>query len=298
MPSSLLCLLLWVGLAGCEGPGDRDDPADVAARNGPPVEVVDDADRRWTLDAPAERIVSLVPSTTNLLLALGVEDRLVGRTDYDEAPELARLPSVGGGLHPSQEVLLSLEPDLVIRFEGESDRATPARLDRHGIPHLAVRPDTLGDIRRIVGMVSRSVGREAEGEALLAVLDGELEAVARDVEGRDRPRAVFVLGGDPPWVVGSATFLHELLELAGAENVFADEGPLYAPVSVEEVLRREPDLVLATRDARLPEVLERLPVRRVPDEVQAPGLEVGASARALAEAIHGEAVTPGDGARR
>ncbi|TVP75417.1 MAG: hypothetical protein EA352_08290 [Gemmatimonadales bacterium] len=290
-PALLPLLLSFLLLSGCD---PSESPEDAPFRDSVPdsrVEVTDDAGRSWTLEVPPGRIVSLVPSATNILRALGQGDRIVGRTDYDDDPELAHLPSVGGGLHPSQEVLLSLEPDLVIRFEGESDRATGERLDRHGIPHLAVRPDTVGDIRRIVRLLAQATGTEEAGEALLRDMDLELRAVADAVDGLDRPRTVFVLGGDPPWVVGSDTFLHELLELAGAENIFAGEGPLYSPVAVEEILRRDPELVLATRSARIPGILERLPVRRVPDQVQAPGLEVSASARALAEAIHGTEVT-------
>jgi iron complex transport system substrate-binding protein len=249
---------------------------------------VDDAGRRWAFAAPPERIVSLVPAATGILLALGEGDRIVGRTEYDLEPELAGLPSVGGGLEPSIERLLALAPDLVIRYEGPSDRTTAAHLDRAGIPHLAVRPDTIGDIFRILRNLGAVVGRGAEAEALVAEIEGELAAVSAAVEGARRPRVVILLGGDPPWVSARATFLHELVERAGATNVFGSEGPLFAPVSVEEILARTPERVVTTPEARIPPGLRSLPVIRAPATVVSPGAGVGRSAREIARLLHPE----------
>ncbi len=253
------------------------------------VELVDDAGRSWDLGHPPERIVSLVPSATGILIALGVRDRLVARTDFDRDEALAGLPSVGGGLNPSLERLLGVRPELVVRFEGPSDRATPETLDNLGVTHLAVRPDTIGDIHRIIGLLAAAVGEPERGAELQRELMAELDAVRRSVEGLPPPRVAFLLGGDPPWVAASGTFLDELLSIAGGENVFGDEGPLYAPMSVEEIIRREPDFLLLTEGARIPGSLERLSVRRVPESVQSPGVDIGRSAESLARILHPEA---------
>ncbi len=287
LPARILLgsVLLW----GCD-PGDgaasSDSRAPAEADAPGIVAVTDDAGRRWAFDAPPERILSLVPSATQALIELGEGARLVGRTDYDLAPEVAALPSVGGGLEPSLEVVLSLAPDVVIRFHGPSDVETPRRLDAAGIPHVAVRPDTIGDVVRMVGLVGTLSGREAEAAALVRRIGEELDAVERAVEGVRRPRVGILLGGDPPWVAGGATFLHELVEIAGGTNVFADEGPLYAPISVEEVLRRGPDLLLMTEAARVPAGLRGLPVVRVPSSIQSPGPGVGSSALEIARRLH------------
>ncbi len=277
-------------LAGC---GDAEGPAargDGSLGTPPPGsaghEVVDDAGRRWSFEAPPMRIVSLVPAATGVLLALGEGERIVGRTEYDLEPELAGLPSVGGGLEPSIERLLALAPDLVIRYEGPSDRSTALHLDRAGIPHLAVRPDTIGDIFRIIGNLGVVLGRAGEARALVAGIEGEIEAVSEAVEGVRRPRVVILLGGDPPWVSARATFLHEIVELAGATNVFGGEGPLFAPVSVEEILARAPEVVVTTPDTRIPPGLRALPVVRAPASVVSPGAGVGASAREIARLLH------------
>jgi iron complex transport system substrate-binding protein len=253
-----------------------------------PRTVVDDEDRRWTFQAPPQTILSLVPSATGALRAMGLQDRLVGRTDHDTDPVLAHLPSVGGGLEPSPERLISLSPDLVIRFAAESDRSTPAHLDRAGIPHLALRPDAIDDIRRAIGLLGRVTGRTFEADSLVRALDRDLAEVAGSVEGAPRRRVAFLLGGDPPWLVGPGTFLHEILEVAGGENVFGDLDNRYAPVSVEELVRRRPDVLVTFPNARIPIGLEAVPVRRVPAELQSPGYQVGSSARLLARVLHPE----------
>ncbi len=286
----LLAGLLLAGLllAGCaDTPETGEDllPEESATAAGE-IRVTDDAGREWRFDVPPERVISLVPSSTGILRALGMEERLVARTDFDRDTPLAGLPSVGGGLHPSVEVLTALDPDLVVRFEGPTDRATPETLDRRDIPHLAIRPDTIGDIRRIIRMLARTMGVEERGEALVAEMDHGIDSVRALVADRPRPRVVFLLGGDPPWVAGADTFLDELVEIAGGENIFADTGPLYAPVSIEEIIQRDPELILATEGSRVPPALQSLPLRRVPETVQSPGVEVARSAATLARILH------------
>ncbi len=249
----------------------------------------DQAGRAVELTRPPARIVSLVPAATAILMELGETERLVGRTDYDDAEDLEALPSVGGGLNPSIERLVALEPELVIRFEGDQDRTTPQALDRADVQHLAVRPDRIDDIRKMAILLGRATGQEDQARHLVDRMDRELDAVRDRVRNTVPPRVAFLLGGDPPWVVGPGTFLHELLEIAGGENALAQlDAPLYAPVSVEEILRQEVDLILALHGAQVPSALRRLPMERLPDGVQSPGIDVGWSAREISRRLHPE----------
>ncbi len=275
---SLFLLLFTLG--GCGG--DRTGTPDGAEANqGAPAS---------DPQAAPTRIVSLVPSATGILVALGREGLLVGRTDYDDGPSLSHLPSVGGGLGPSIESLVALRPDLVIRFEGESDPATTEQLDRAGIPHLGVRPDGIEDIRGIISTLGALTGGVAAADSLVRRMDARLDEVRRLVDGAPRPRALLLLGGDPPWAAGGETFLHELLEIAGGENVFADLGSLYAPVSLEEVARREVEVIVASEGTRIPGALSELRVIRVSPRMQIPGHDVGMWARELAHRLHPERV--------
>ena len=275
------CLLLFTQSA-CT----PESPPEADSRGGAePAGLIDDAGNVIVLEGSPQRIISLVPSATDILLALGQADRLVGRTDYDVGAEIEDLPSVGGGLRPSMEWVVSLEPDMVVRFRAESDHDTPRQLDAIGISHLAIRPDRVDDIRRIIGLLGSLVGEPVRADSLRAEMDRELETVSLRVQGADRPRIVF-LGGDPPSVAGPGTFLHELVEFAGGENAFADIQELYAPTSLEEVLRRDVDLILAPEATPIPPALGRIQVHRIPLDVLKPGLQVGRSARVLAAILH------------
>lgn len=287
VPGLLAILALAAILAGCEP--ETEEAGTPGSSSEPAVRVTDDADRRIRLVRPPSRIVSLVPSATEILLDLGAGARLIGRTDFDTLPPLDTLPSVGGGLHPSIERLVALEPDLVIRFAAASDRRTPDRLDALGIRHLAVRPDGVDDVRRIVTMLGRVVGARARADSLVARIDSTLADVAARVQHLPRKRVAFVLEGSPPWVAGPGTFIDQLLEVAGGENVFSDLGDLYGPVSPEAFVSRSIDVVVSVEGARLDLPERDFPVRRVSSDIQTPGPDLGESARELARALHPEA---------
>ncbi|MEX0856206.1 MAG: helical backbone metal receptor [Gemmatimonadota bacterium] len=279
-------------IAGCEVVRFEDGASDTIRQTSQdladafPRSLVDDSGREVRIAAPPDRILSLVPSATPILMALGRTEWLVGRTDFDRDSALAHLPSVGGGLGASVERIVSLRPRLVIRFDAGSDPATPGQLDAAGIPHLAIRPDGIEDVLRIIELLGVAVAREAAADSLRTSLVGELATVAEEVAGRPRPRVAILLGGNPPLVAGGDTFLHELTELAGGTNVLADAGTLYAPMSVEAILQRSPDILLLSEGSAPPRGLEGIPVRSLPLAVQIPGLDLGSSARLLADLLH------------
>lgn len=279
-----LLLLLACTACGADAPA-ADGPADGASP--PDVGIVDAAGRTHGSDDPPRRIVSLVPSATGTLRALGAGDRLVGRTQFDTAEDIAHLPSVGPGLRPNIESLLALEPDLVIRFAGPSDPDTPERLDRAGIRHFAVRPDGVADVREMVRELGALVGRAVEADSLVAKLDAGLADVRERVAGREPVRVAYILGGSPPWVAGPGTFIDELLETAGGLNVFDDLGDLYAPVSVEALLARDVDLFVVAPGAEVDRrVRDRAPTRAAPPGLETPGPDLAASAAVLARLLH------------
>ena len=277
-------------LVGCDAiPGER-VPADADDPEGPrasyPLQLVDDAGTRHTFEAAPRRMVSLVPSATEALLAMALADRLVGRTDYDRMPELTDLPSVGGGLQPNLEVLVSLDLDLVIRFAGDSDLATAERLTELGIPHFAVQPDGIEDVLAIIRDLGRITGASDAAEVLLNGIQINLDDVARRVAALSKPRVAYLLGGDPPWVAGPGTYIDELIGLAGGRNVFDDLGLLYAPVSMEALLDRDLDLILLSNGLTKPPPLAHVPSAVLPASVEIPGPGLGQAARDIARLIH------------
>lgn len=285
---AMLVVLAVAGGCGDARPRSEGDSTPAGDRAGELLEVVDAEERTVTLSRSARRIVSLVPSITSTVVALGAEDRLVGRTDFDSEPAVAGLPTVGGGLGPDLEAVASLDPDLVIRFAGESDRATPDRLDDLGISHLAVRPDRVADVFTTIEQVGHLLGLDEAAERLISALESDLDAIRAEVSGRDPVRAAYLMGGSPPWTAGEGTYIDELITLAGGVNVLAEVGGLYGAISPEVVATRDIDVLLLAEGADVdPRLLEGRRVRRLPSSVQQPGPGLAASARAVADALHG-----------
>ena len=289
-------LLLLGSTLGCaDGPPPDDGSTLAAHRDDTPgaqatrLEISDDAGRTFPLSTPPTRIVSLVPSATSTLLALGQEGALVGRTDFDTATSLAQLPSVGGGIGPSIEVLVSLRPDLVIRFGGDTDPDTPNRLDDLGIRHFAVRPSRVEDVLRIIDRLGALTGHDSEAKRLLREIDMQLEDVTDRVRGLPRLRVAFLLDGTPPWAAGAGSYIGELVELGGGTNVFADLDQEYAPVSPEELLARDIQVVLTVAGASPGGIPGHADVRTVSSRTQLPGPDLGQAAEEIARAIHPEA---------
>jgi iron complex transport system substrate-binding protein len=282
----LLCLALPACDAGTAGRGE----GEARPEEFEPTVLVDAAGVTHDVEQPPARIVSLVPSATAVLVALGAEDRLAGRTDYDTLPALADVPSVGGGIQPNLEAIVSLRPDLVIRFHGPSDASTPEQLDRLGIAHFAVRPDGIEDVKRIVRELGALTGRTRAADSLVARTEEELADVAARVAAFPPVRTAFLLGGTPPMAVGPGTFIHELIRIAGGVNVFADLRDLYAPVSPEQIVSRGADVYLTLHGTRLdPVLVGRTPVRELGHGVQLPGPDLGAAAYQVARALHPDA---------
>lgn len=299
-----------IPLASCgdrPGPGERrgTGTAAVDTTAAGAVSAVDDAGRTVRLARPARRVVSLLPAGSETLVALGAAHLLVGRTRYDTDPLLTHLPSVGGGLDPSLEALVALNPDLVIAWEsaGGGSRIRP-RLEEMGIAVFSIQTRDTTDIFRNVASLGRLTGRRAAATGLTAAMRAELDAVRREVPARPRPTVLFVVGVDPPMVAGLDNFIAELIQVAGGDPLDI-AGPalgLSPQVSLEELVRRQPDVIIlpvgadrsmtASRMATEPgwsalrAVREGRVVEVPADLVNRPGPRIGEMARVLRAALH------------
>ena len=232
----LAVVTLLAGLSGC----NPDPPA-----SGNSGAVVDERGRAHDPSAPLTRIVSLIPAVTETLLAIGGADLLVARTRYDEDPMLADLPSVGGGIDPSLEFLARLNPDLVVLWaSGASGVLLEDRLDEIGLNWYAAAIETVDDFRRHARNLGRLVGRSAAADSVIALVEGDFAAAEQLWYGGDLVEVVHVVQLEPPMTVGPGTFLDALLGAAGAVNAFGDIVGSWPLVSMEEVVRRDPDYVI------------------------------------------------------
>ena len=201
--------------------------------------------RDVTLPGPPTRIVSLVPSVTEVMYALGAEDLLAGRTDYcDFPPAAASRPSVGGMINPSLERIVSLKPDLVVATDEGNRQETVQQLRRIGLPVYLVHATRVSEMLHMIERVGEMTGRAAAVPALVARITRRIDAVTRAVRPLPAPRVLYVLWPDPLIVPGRQSHLTEMIEMAGGRSITADDGEAYPRFSLEAAVSRAPEVII------------------------------------------------------
>ena len=200
----------------------------------------------------ATRVVSLAPSLSEIVVELGATDLLVGRLEAGETlPELVNVASVGGYGQLDMERLLSLRPDLILLWPGSVGVAQRDQLKRLNIPTFTAEPKNLTQLIDQVEGVATALNRAERGRELAARLRARLEQL-RQQYAREQPLRVFYQVWDRPlYTVGGGQIISDALALCGARNVFADVSLPAPQVSVESVLQRNPDVIIAGTQAQL-----------------------------------------------
>jgi iron complex transport system substrate-binding protein len=197
------------------------------------------------LAAGPQRIVSTSPAITETLYALGLGGRVVGVTTYCHyPPEAAKKPKIGDFMRPNVEVILGLKPDLIIT-ETTGVRASV----RLNVPALEVRDGSVAEIYDAIRKMGNAAAVPDRAEALVARIQGELDAVRARTAKLPRRRVVFIAGRTPGRIedliaAGRTSHLNELLEIAGGENIFRDAVPTYSKVSLEAFIARDPEVII------------------------------------------------------
>ena len=195
-----------------------------------------------------DRIVSLVPSVTEVVYALGGQDRLVGITDFcDWPPEAAKKPRVGGMLAPNLELIVALKADLVVATTEGNRQETVDQLQRLGIPVFTVSPHRLSDVMAVIAQLGELTGRPEAVGPLVDSLKRRIQAVERAVRPYPRPKVLYVLWPEPLIVPGREGLVTELIELAGGASVTARETDAYPRFSLEAVAARAPEVIILAR---------------------------------------------------
>jgi cobalamin transport system substrate-binding protein len=207
--------------------------------------LTDPTGRRVMIDAAPHRIISLVPSVTELMFAIGAQDLLVGVTDFCDFPPAARQkPSVGGMLAPSLETMVALKPDLVLATTAGNREETFTQLEQLRIPVYVVNPTRVADVLDLISRLGALMGRESAAARLAVSLGTRVDAVAARVKNLPRPRVLYVLWPDPLIVPGRGGLVSELLVLAGGDSVTADAGEPYPRFSLEAAIARAPQVII------------------------------------------------------
>lgn len=208
--------------------------------------------RGATKRAPSNtpRVVSLSPSTTETLFAVGAGEFVVGRSRFcDFPPDATKLPVVGGFVDVSLEATLGLAPTLVVGARGPGGRAIVDALEARGIKTYFPRTETVAEIEEMVVGVGERVGRAAEASALVTSMRADRAALSAAVQSAPRRRVLLLFGLSPIVGAGPLGFPHEILTMSGCENVLArGDGPktAYPTLSFEQVLAADPDVIVLT----------------------------------------------------
>ena len=206
-----------------------------------PITVVDDRGHTVTLIQPPQRIVSLLPSLTETVCALGACERLVGVDRYSNWPaRVVPLQGVGGGLDPNIEAIVALRPDVVLM--ATSSRAQ-ARLESLGLKVVALEPKTHADVQRVLGKVGQVLGVQ-DAQRVWRVIDAGVQAAAQSLPAAARGTRVYFEVNSGPYAAGPSSFIGETLARLGAGNIVpAALGP-FPKLNPEFVVRADPDLIM------------------------------------------------------
>jgi iron complex transport system substrate-binding protein len=198
-------------------------------------------------DAPARRLITLAPHLAELVYAAGAGQALVGTVEYSDFPEAARrLPRVGDAFQLDRERILSLQPDMLLAWDGGTPVMVIERLRSDGFPVEVIGGATLDSIARALERIGRLAGTEATATARAREFRQELDDLRQRYGGRPVLRAFFQISARPLYTVTGRQIISQAMTLCGGRNVFAEAPGLVAQVSAESVLAADPQVILAT----------------------------------------------------
>ncbi|HEY5277622.1 MAG TPA: helical backbone metal receptor [Coriobacteriia bacterium] len=244
-------LLAAVALSGCSAPTAAPAPAPEATSTPPvtdlsifPLTVTDDSYREVTFTVPAARIVSLAPANTEIVYALGLFDRMVGVTTYDDYPaEVANVTKVGDFTTPNLEAIAAAKPDLIL-VTGGVQADVLGKLQGLGAKVLVIDPKDLDGVLNGIDIVSKALGVPAKGAEVVAKMRSDLAYIRTAVSAEPTVTAFVEIGWNPLYTAGPGTLLDDLLTAAGGANVVTQKG--YVGYSVEQLLKDQPSFYLGT----------------------------------------------------
>jgi iron complex transport system substrate-binding protein len=216
-----------------------------------PPRTADDFGDTLSAGAAPHRIVSLNPSTTELLFAIGAGDRLVGRTTYDMWPVAARsVRDLGPGLRPNVEAVLAVHPDLVVLYASDDNRDAARRLRAAGVPTAAFRVDRIADVERVTRALGVLTGDTTAARVTVDSVRRTLAQVRTATAPLPHPTVFWPLYDQPLLATGSGSYLNELIEIAGGRNIYGFMKEPSPRVTFEDLVRRDPDVVLTSPESR------------------------------------------------
>ena len=202
-----------------------------------------------------KRIISLVPNVTEMLYAIGAGPQVVAVSTYDvEPPEVRSLPTVGALIDPDTEKIISLKPDLVITYGSQTE--LQSQLKASNIPFFDYRHAGLDHIMATMRALGARTGHVDQAEKAAKALEARIDAVKKQVAGKPRPRTLLVFGREPGslrnvYASAGKGFLHDMLVVAGGDDVLDDIQKESAQISTEQIIARRPDVIVELNSSRM-----------------------------------------------
>ena len=278
-------------------------PTATAAAAAFPTTVTDFQNRSVTVAQRPERIVSIGPSITEFVFALGAGPRVVGADDFSDEPAAAKQLEKVGGIKVNFEKVVSLKPDLVLSVKFSD--GTIEKLASAGLLVLVVDPQSAGDVARTAILLGRAVG--SDGNAMARDIQKRIDDVrAKTSTATTKPRVYHEIDASDPtkiFTVGPGSYIHDLIEIAGGQNIAARAASAYPQLSAEEILRSDPEIIVlaAAEYSAKPDqvaartgwsVIRAVKNKRIvtiaPNLINRPGPRVGEAAEAYAKLVHPE----------
>lgn len=224
----------------------------------------DELGRTIRVKPDPQRIISLAPSITETLFALGAGDRLAGVTTYCDYPaEVSQKEKVGDTLRPSVEKIIALKPDLVIISTSSQLEGFLKKFEEIGIPVYINNPRNIAETISSIERIGEVLGLENQARELASSLRARVRAVQSRVASRNHPAVLFMLGAEPLIVPGRPSFINNLIEEAGGRSVSGDAEADYPQFSYETALARQPEIIfLQSGQEPLPDRLKETPAAR------------------------------------
>jgi iron complex transport system substrate-binding protein len=244
----LITILITLFLAGCGTSPTAPAPTALPTAAASPMEIIDGLNRKVILPAPAKRVISMAPSNTETLFAIGAGEQMIGRDSFSDFPvEAKSLTDIGGKSGFDMELIASMKPDLVLAGEINTPEQVK-NLENLNIPVFYLsNPKDIQGMFNNVKTVAQLVGREKEADVLIAGLKSRVEQIEQALSGADsRPKVFYELDAtepSKPWTAGKNSFIDQLITMAGGVNAAAGLDT-WAQISQEELLVQDPDIII------------------------------------------------------
>ena len=210
---------------------------------------IDDIGRTVNISSNPQRIISLAPNITEILFYLNLDNKVVAVTDFCNYPEGAKKkPSVGLLLSPDIEKIVSLKPDLVFATAEGNREDIVSNLQRFSINVYVLNPHSMEDILREIQRIGNITGQDGTVSDKVKNLANRIDAVKKKVAGSRRVRVLYLVSHEPMISVGPGSFIHDIIEIAGGKNIFSQSLIRYPQVNMEEILSKDPEVIIASPD--------------------------------------------------